>query len=186
MPGFSPPEDAGFDQLEALRPAVRGVAAHLLRERVGHADVEDCVSETFRRALEGRDRLRKGTPLRPWVLGIARHVALDVLRARKRAALRIESDTDELRSSPRVERVPDPAPGPEARAELGERARRLERAMEQLAEEPRQALLLFHLEGLGYREIAERMDVPVGTVGTWVTRGRQSLAAALPEREQES
>ncbi len=183
MPGFSQPQAVGFDELEMLRPAVRGLAAHLLRERVSHPDVEDCASETFRRALEGRARLREGAPVRPWLLGIARHVALDALRARRRAAQRDSSSGDELASSPTVERVADPAPLPDARTEHRERAARLHAAMAELPEQTRQALLLFHIEGLGYREIAERMDVPVGTVGTWVTRGRQSLAALLSENE---
>lgn len=184
MPGFSLPEGVdGFDELETLRPAVRGLAAHLLRERVSHPDVEDCASETFRRALEGRSRLREGAPVRPWLLGIARHVALDALRARRRAAQRNAGGGDELASSPVVDRIADPGPLPDARTEHRERAVRIRTAMDRLPEQPRQALLLFHLEGLGYREIAERMGVPVGTVGTWVTRGRQSLAAALSEKE---
>lgn len=183
MPGFSLPQSVGFDELETLRPAVRGLAAHLLRERVSHPDVEDCASETFRRALEGRDRLHAGAPIRPWLLGIARHVALDALRARRRAVLRDGGSGDEQASSPTVERVADPGPLPDAHTEHRERAARLQAAMDELPEQTRQALLLFHIEGLGYREIAERMDVPVGTIGTWVTRGRQSLAAALSEKE---
>ena len=184
MPGLSPPQRVGFDELEALRPAVRGLTAHLLRERVGHPDVEDCASETFRRALEGRERLREGAPVRPWLLGIARHVALDALRARRRANLRDGGAGDELASSPIVERVADPGPLPDAQTEHRERVARVQAAMDQLPEQPRLALSLFHIEGLGYREIAERMGVPVGTVGTWVTRGRQSLAAALSEKER--
>ncbi len=184
MPGFSLPDGTDtLDELEALRPAVRGLAAHLLRERVSHPDVEDCASETFRRALEGRGRLLAGAPVRPWLLGIARHVTLDALRARRKAAQRDAGAGDEPSSSPVVERVADPGPLPDARAEQRERAARIQMAMQQLPEQPRQALLLFHLEGLGYREIAERMGVPVGTVGTWVTRGRQSLAAQLSEKE---
>lgn len=184
MPALSLPHNVdGFDELEALRPAIRGLAAHLLRERIGHPDVDDCTSETFRRALEGRDRLHPGAPVRPWLLGIARHVALDLLRARRRSAQRDAGDGDELASSPTVERLADPGPLPDMRTEQRERAARIQAAMQQLPEQPREALLLFHIEGLGYREIAERMRVPIGTVGTWVTRGRQSLATALSENK---
>src|SRR4029079_13843005 len=68
------------EQTAELRPVVRAVVACVLRERPDHADVEDCTSEALRRALESTSQA-KG-PVRPWVLGIARHVALDTLRAR--------------------------------------------------------------------------------------------------------
>ena len=74
--------------LAALEPAVRGIVAYVLGVRPQTADVEDCTSEVFRRALEGRDKLLPGAPLRPWVLGIARNVALDARRSRARALKR--------------------------------------------------------------------------------------------------
>src|SRR5262245_5822709 len=66
----------------SLRPLVRSVVACMLRERPDHVDVEDCTSETLRRAFEAKET-RRGE-VRPWLLGIARHVALDALRARQR------------------------------------------------------------------------------------------------------
>jgi RNA polymerase sigma-70 factor (ECF subfamily) len=50
-----------------------------------------------------------------------------------------------------------------------------------LPDGPRHALQLFHLEGLSYQEIASRLTVPLGTVATWVTRGRKAMAEALEE-----
>jgi RNA polymerase sigma-70 factor (ECF subfamily) len=55
--------------------------------------------------------------------------------------------------------------------------------MRELPEDQRRALELFHLEGLGYREIAAKMGVPMATVGTWVTRGRKRIAAAFQGAE---
>jgi RNA polymerase sigma-70 factor (ECF subfamily) len=80
-----------------------------------------------------------------------------------------------------LERLADPGPGPEERAASSERAQRLAKAMESLAKEPREALVLFHVDGLGYQEIARRMGVPLGTVATWISRGRRSIAEALGE-----
>jgi len=86
MPGFARSEKGdGFAGIEALRPAARGLIAHLLRERLGHADVEDCTNEAFRRALDDHARLQVGTSVRPWLLGIARHVALDSRNRRIKA-----------------------------------------------------------------------------------------------------
>src|SRR5688572_33101207 len=87
------------EQASDLRPLVRAVVACVLRERPDHADVEDCTSEALRRAFESQAQARG--PMRPWVLGIARHVALDTLRARQKQRARSVD-------------LPDDAPSPTA------------------------------------------------------------------------
>ncbi|HRG97235.1 MAG TPA: sigma factor-like helix-turn-helix DNA-binding protein, partial [Polyangiaceae bacterium] len=57
-----------------------------------------------------------------------------------------------------------------------QREAQVARALGRLPEGPRRALELFHAEGLGYAAIAERLGVPLGTVATWVTRGRRAVA----------
>ncbi len=107
-----------FEEAAALRPAVRALIACVLGRPVDHPDVEDCAHEALARAFEGRARLREGEPLRPWVLGIARHVALDALRRKKRDR-RVETDhggDGEGAGGALIEAVEDPAPGPEERA----------------------------------------------------------------------
>src|SRR5205807_10418510 len=89
--------------------------ASMLRERAEHPDVEDGTHETLRRAIEGRARLRDGEAVRPWVVGIARHVALDTLRARKKARARsaesgADGSGDELPAL--VERIADTSDDP--------------------------------------------------------------------------
>ena len=79
------PSSAPLEDWSGLRAIVRIVVARTLNVPPSHPDVDDCASETMRRAIEGRARLREGEPMRPWVIGIARHVALDAIRARKRA-----------------------------------------------------------------------------------------------------
>lgn len=172
LAGRSPPT-AAARELELLRPAVRGVVAHVLGRSARHPDVEDAENEVMRRALEGRHRLREGEPLRPWVFGIARHVALDARRARRHDADDAGLDT-----------VADPAPLPDAALELAQRARRVDEALAVLDEAQRAALVMFHVEGRGYREIAERLAVPIGTIGTWIARGRRRLAEELAKGDQ--
>lgn len=167
------------DALAALRPAVRALVAHVLGARMGEADVEDCTSEAFRRALEGHARLGDGAALRPWLLGIARHVALDALRSRKRALQRSARDSAADGVEP-VDRIAHAAPGPHERVELAERAAHLQRALAALPDAQRRALAL-HAEGQGYREIAVALDVPIGTVCTWIARARQALARGLKD-----
>jgi RNA polymerase sigma-70 factor (ECF subfamily) len=164
-------------EAEELRPVVRAVVAHILGQSRQHPDVDDCTHEALRRALEGRHRLRAGEPVRPWVIGIARHVALDALRARKKNRRLVSADPDGEGDA--LDHVPDSGPSAEIQLERAERIHRVRSAMNLLPVDQRRALELFHLEGLGYREIADKMGVPIGTVGTWVTRGRKTVAAAL-------
>jgi RNA polymerase sigma-70 factor (ECF subfamily) len=172
-------------QTAALRPVVRAVIAAVLGERATHPDVEDCTHEALRRAIEGRGRLRAGEPLRPWVLGIARHVALDLRRARKRARGREATgfaNEDGAIDNP-LDRVADAGPAPDERAETNERARRIREALDALSEGQRKAMMMFHTEGRGYQEIAAELGVPMGTVATWLSRGRRTIAEALGEQE---
>jgi RNA polymerase sigma-70 factor (ECF subfamily) len=175
------------DEVAALRRVVRAVVARVLGEPTSHPDVEDCTHEALRRAFEGTDRVRAGEPLRPWTLGIARHVAIDARRARMRARARAPHTTHathEDSESP-IDLVADPAPGPDDVVESTRRRRAVAEAMEGLPEGPRRALTLMHLEGLGYREIATRLGVPMGTVATWLSRGRRALVAAVDARPAE-
>lgn len=167
-----------LEGLTDLRLVVSAVVARILAAPMGHPDVEDCTHETLRRALEGRSRLREGEPLRPWVIGIARHVALDARRARRRPGRPDRGDDDE---TPEIERLADPAPGPDDRAASLQRVHLVDRAMADLPAGTREALQLFHVDGLAYRAIAERLGVPLGTVATWVARGRRAIAEALGE-----
>ncbi len=180
-----PPAPPAVDhELHALAPVVRSVVAAVLRESHRSADVEDGASEALRRAVEGKARLRPGEPVRPWVLGIARHVALDILRARKRQAVRRARERahdDGEERPPLYEEAPDPSPDPFDRFARAQEQAKIRRAMDELPQGQREALTLFHVEGLGYQEIAGRLDVPLGTVATWVARGRKAIASALRE-----
>lgn len=164
-----------------LRPVVRSVVACVLRERVDHADVEDCTNEALRRALEGANDARG--PLRPWVLGIARHVALDTLRARQKQRARNAELPEDSPSSTTaiVDRLVDPSEAADEKIAIAERAARIRRVLATLPAGSRQALELFHLEDLSYQEISARLGVPLGTVATWVTRGRKAMAEALED-----
>ena len=182
-------KDGDFaNEAASLRPLVRAVVASIVRERIDHPDVEDCTNETLRRALDGHERLREGEALRPWVVGIARHVALDALRARKRARARDAgggTGEDGETLAPLVERLPDTADDPFERVAKARRDATVRTAIESLPDGQRKALTMFHLEGLGYQEIAVRLEVPLGTVATWVMRGRKAVATAVADLARE-
>jgi RNA polymerase sigma-70 factor (ECF subfamily) len=175
-------------EMVPLMGAVRAVAAAVLRLRQEDPDVQDCTSETLRRAMEGRSRLRAGEPVRPWMLGIARHVALDMLRARKRHGLLRDhaygNDGDDGIS--RTETIPDEGAAPDELLDQARTRQQIKSAMSALPEPMAMALMKFHIDGRSYQEIAEEMKVPLGTVATWVTRGRKTLAERLGQKEKRS
>ena len=180
-PGSAPrPASAGAasvaltPQLAAIRPMVRAVVARTAHLPLSHPDVDDAVSETLRRVVEGLDRVRAGEPMAPWAAGIARHVALDYLRSRRRDRARQAGGDEETSAT-----IPDPGQSPEERTVSADELSRVRRALAMLPEGPREAILAFHVEGQSYQAIAARFAVPMGTVSTWIARGRKALGAAI-------
>jgi RNA polymerase sigma-70 factor (ECF subfamily) len=120
------------------------------------------------RAFVHFERFDPERPVLPWLIAIARRLCLDLLRRRTVTA--------------RVETMPvsaPPTPGPEHEASLREQLSRLDRALADLSEGPREAIILFHIEEMSYRDIAAALEVPMGTVMTWLHRGRAQLKRAL-------
>jgi RNA polymerase sigma-70 factor (ECF subfamily) len=177
----APPEAAWGERAAALAQVVRAVIAAELRLPPRDAAVDELTQEVIRRALEGRDRLRPGAAPRPWIVGIARHVAADERRrqARLRPELTGAAGGDGRDAGDR----PDPDPAPDELAQRAQRLGRLRVALARLPEGWRRALLLFHLEGLPYAQIARELGVPIGTVATWISRGRAELTSTLKEEE---
>ena len=162
-----------------LRPLLRAVAASVLHVGPEHPDVEDAVSETMRRAIEGRARIRAGESIRAWIVGIVKHVALDVARARTRQQKRTVIEVAPESARDLTDRIPDSKPSPFERAARTQEIARLEGALASLPDNQREAIVLFFIEGLSYVEIGKKLGVPMGTVATWILRGRKALAATL-------
>lgn len=173
------------EEPHAFTPVVRSVVAAVMRLPQDHPDVDDGVSETMRRALEGRHRLRAGEPLRPWLCGIARNVAIDTLRrrGRERPVSALATDRDSSGDVSVIDAVVDSSPSALDRIEHENQVALVRRAMRDLPEGMREALVLFHVDGLGYDAIASKMKIPLGTVATWIARGRKTLAERMTALE---
>jgi RNA polymerase sigma-70 factor (ECF subfamily) len=175
----APTLEAFSREAAELRPLLRAVAASMLHVGPEHPDVEDAVSETMRRAIEGRTRIRAGESIRAWIVGIVKHVALDVARSRTRQQKRIATEVAPESARDLTERIPDSKPSPFERAARTQEIARLESALSSLPDNQREAIVLFFIEGLSYVEIGKKLGVPIGTVATWILRGRKALAATL-------
>ena len=115
---------------------------------------------------------------RTWALTVTRNVCRDRLRRRGLERRTFVADGDEATGW-----VPSEAPGPERVALARIESQRLAEALETLPEKMRLAVVLYHVHGSTYEEIATTLEVPIGTVMTWLHRGRKRLRAALQEAD---
>lgn len=166
--------------LEQLDPVYR-MALQLAR----HPDeASDLVQETYLKALKAADRYQEqGGGVRPWLFKILHNVFYTrVNRAKRQVALgEDETATDQ------AETAPD-EPGPAwnlADLDWEHVDERLKAAIEHLKPEYRSVLLLWGVEGLKYREIADIQDIPIGTVMSRLHRARSILAEELTELAEE-
>jgi RNA polymerase sigma factor (sigma-70 family) len=151
--------DAG---IAAMMPRLKRFAHALNR---APADADDLVQTAVERALKARDQWQAGTRLDSWLFRIVRNAWIDTARSRARAAQTFVAE--EAGAQVGV----DGRPGIEARIELGQ----VMRAMDRLPDEQREAVALVLIEGLAYREAAELLEIPIGTLTSRLVRGRQAL-----------
>ncbi len=140
-----------------------------LRRYVGDASLaEDVFQNTFLQLYVKCGQYQPGRPVRPWLYTIATHQAIDALRrqARHQAVSleqqRQEPSDGELRTL--LEMLESRGPGPLESASEQERRQRVRASVDRLPDFLRQVLLLAYYQGLKYREIADILAIPVGTV----------------------
>jgi RNA polymerase sigma factor (sigma-70 family) len=142
-----------------------------LRRRVGRARAEELAAETFTQALAGRHRFDTGHPdARPWLYGIAVNLLRHHYRSEERELRAYaRGGVDPLAANePSLERIDAAAMGPAVAAALAE-----------LAPVERETLLLYAWAELGYAEVAQALDIPIGTVRSRLHRARTQLRELL-------
>ncbi|MCK8679034.1 RNA polymerase sigma factor [Streptomyces lichenis] len=165
---------------ELYEEHARAVYHYALRLTGDWSTAEEVMSDTFLAAWRGRERLDPdGGPLLPWLLGIATHKARNANRGlRRRLAF--------------LSRQPPPPPVADFAAETAGRLddeRRLaavHRALGRLRPAEREVLVLCVWSGLDYRQAAEALDVPVGTVRSRLSRARTRLRKLAEETTEKS
>jgi RNA polymerase sigma-70 factor (ECF subfamily) len=140
-----------------------------LRRYVGDSDLaEDVFQNTFLQLYVKSGQYELGRPVRPWLYTIATHQAIDALRRNGRHQVlsldqnQKELDDGEVRSL--LELLETRGPGPVETALAEERRERVRTSVDLLPDFLRQVVILAYYQGLKYREIAEILDIPVGTV----------------------
>ncbi len=166
-------ERAALPQLSHLYTS----AFYLTKDK---GEAEDLVQETYIRALRFFDKFQPGTNCRAWLLTILRNLFINRYQQKKREAKNVDWE--------KIDQVY------ESMVEQGERAERdnpeglliselmdeeVEKALRELAEEYRTAIVLVDIEELSYEEAAKVMECAIGTVRSRVSRGRRLLQVAL-------
>ena len=152
--------------IDRFRGQVYGLCYRMLRQR---EDAEDATQETFFRVAKNLHRWDSSRAFEPWLLTIAGNRCRTLLSKRKRKPnvlsleFPVEDDSRE-------------------RTDANLLAEEIELALSCIRLEYRQAFELFHHQQLEYAEIAVRLDVPLGTIKTWVHRARREIVLKLRSR----
>jgi RNA polymerase sigma-70 factor, ECF subfamily len=153
-----------IELLPRLRRFARALAGNM-------SDADDLVQIAIERALSRSDQLRDGAPLAGWMFGILRNAWIDEARGRaRRKRIFLPEEFGE--------QVPDPTGGQAVLLPV-------QQALQWLPEEQREVVGLVLIEGLSYREAAQIIEVPIGTVTSRLARAREALQAMLGDIEQE-
>jgi len=152
-------------------------AHRLARGLTGNAaDAEDVVQDACLRALKGIDGYSGGNA-RAWLLAITRNAAFTFLARHRSRSLVMSADAEEAERA--MEYAPDPGAGAEASLIAQADAAAIERALAALPAPFREIVILREYNDLSYREIAEVIRAPIGTVMSRLARARALLLAAL-------
>lgn len=135
------------------------------------ADAEDLVQETFCKAQVNLDRLRDPGRVKPWLFSILRNEYRLRMRSEQQVVLSL-SEAGEL-----AEPLPDPLPPIDSE--------QLQKALNELPEVYRTPIILYYFEDFGYREIAEQMELPIGTVMSRLARAKAHLRASLASTRED-
>lgn len=130
-------------------------------------EARDATQEAFFKAYRSLRTFKLDARFSTWIFSITYHACCDRLSRRKRY------------SNEEFPERADPSPGPEREAIASDEARRLRAAIDALPEKYRTVITLYHLQGKQYDEIAQVLDLPLGTVKTHLFRAKEQLRKIL-------
>jgi RNA polymerase sigma-70 factor (ECF subfamily) len=168
---------------EAFERHYREVHSGLLRfvssrVRDPHA-ARDVVQEVYAKAYRNRERFDEKRPFSTWIYTIARNACVDFLRRRVRDPLSAVAPNAPV-AAPELDALPDKGHGdPVAAAERQDLLDLVRAELERLPDHRRAAVEMKIVEGLTYREVAEALGAPLGTVAFWVRESLDAVAEKL-------
>lgn len=173
---------ASRGDVDAFSQLVRdrsGFVYRVAQRIVGPDKAQDASQEVWVRVWQRITDFRGESAFSTWLYKITVNACLD---ARRKDQRRQERELPE--EPPYLPETPTTDNDPESSAVNQEQRAEIFGCLESVREDHRAALVLRHMEGLSYEEIAEVLDVPKGTAKGWVSRGRASLLVALSEKKR--
>jgi RNA polymerase sigma-70 factor, ECF subfamily len=172
-------EGAYRELLERYQRPVFSLVYRMVRDR---EQAEDLAQETFVKVFNNIERYDSRYKFSSWIFKIASNLAIDAMRKKELATVSIDgsrnaSTNDEVEATQIT--IASGDENPEQLLEAKQLGEEIEQAIGTLRAEYRTAILLRHVEGRSYDEIAEIMEVPLGTVKTYIHRARSELREAL-------
>ena len=167
------------DEAMEHMPSLYSAALRMTRNP---ADAEDLVQETYLRAYRGFGGFQEGTNLKAWLYRILTNTFINSYRSKKRRPDETElEEVEDLYLYRRLGGLEAATMGRSAEDELMDwfTEAEIKEALEDLPEQFRMAVLLADVEGFSYKEIAEILDIPIGTVMSRLHRGRTGLQKRL-------
>ena len=171
-------DEGAFEQL--LLAHQKSVYNLCLRMAGNPDDALDLSQEAFIRAWRALGQYQFDAAFSTWLFRLTSNVCIDFLRKQKRQQHMSLTVTDEDESGEEFA-VPDPAPGPEEQAVHNERRQAVAQAMAALPGDYRAVMQLRAVEALSYEQIAEILDIKVGTVKSRLARARAQLRKILKD-----
>ena len=175
--------EAAFREL--VRRYERPVFSLLYRMVRDRALAEDLAQETFIKVLNGIKSYRPEFKFSSWIFKVANNVAIDQLRKRGVETVSMDGAPDATTPDARAGsalQLRGHGESPLQEVEARELGSAIERAIGRLRPEYRSCIVLRHVEGHSYEEIAEMLDLPLGTVKTYIHRARNELRGLLEDR----
>jgi RNA polymerase sigma-70 factor, ECF subfamily len=171
---------AAFGQLvNEYKDKIYNYVARMLNDPY---EAEDVTQEAFLRAYKSLPRFRGASSFHTWLYRIASNLAIDVVRKRKRQDPTFSLDEPLESDDGDYEReLPDETGGPEDRTSTRETRVAVRRAIMDLPEKLRDVMILYELQGETYEDIADILDVPLGTVKSRLFNARNRLKDSLQE-----
>jgi RNA polymerase sigma-70 factor, ECF subfamily len=142
-----------------------------------HHEAEDLVQDAYMRAMKGFSGFQPGTNFKAWMFRIVRNTFLTSKAAAKAIHVPLEDEDGEEIELPAMTETPESAL-------VGVRTReQIQSALERLPQNFREVILLCDVEEMRYQEIADLLEIPLGTVMSRIARGRKLLRGMLAEAE---
>jgi len=172
-------EQSAYEKLmKKYRPLISNLIARVIKQT---DDIEDLTQETFIKAFQSLEKFDNQFSFSTWLFKIASNNCIDYLRKKKLRTFSIDKQIDNTDEEIYFE-IPDTDLMPDKKIVDKERKQIIEEAIANLPEKYRKVILLRHSEMKEYEEIAEELNLPLGTVKAHIFRARQLLNKFLKNK----